>query len=179
MLWWLAVGEWKSSPLLSMNWPLRITETFIQRTRWINANSKTKWTVRNKHNVTVLWNRVFWQIKFCPCMLLSFTLCQSRTGFESRTSHDLKWDTIRTLWLWVQISTKEDSDKYRLLDTLFFTYVLSIYVLGEKGFLLNLSYFAQSENVWQHAVTNTGSEMWPSHYVLKETKRGIGYCTKS
>jgi hypothetical protein len=61
-------------------------------------------------------------------------LCQSRTGFESQTSHDLKWDTIRTLWLRVQISIKEDSVNYRLLDMLFFTYKLSICVLVGKVF---------------------------------------------
>jgi hypothetical protein len=59
-------------------------------------------------------------------------LCQSRTGFETRTSHYLKWDTIRTLWLRVQIGIKEDSVNYRLLDTLFFTYKLSICVLVGK-----------------------------------------------
>jgi hypothetical protein len=61
-------------------------------------------------------------------------LCQSRTGFESRTSHDLKWDTIQTLWLRVQIGIKEYIVNYRLLDALFFTYKLSICVLVGKVF---------------------------------------------
>jgi hypothetical protein len=79
-------------------------------------------------------------------------------------------ETIRTLWLRVQIGIKEDSVNYRLLDTLFFTYINCL-CISWKSFLLNLSYFAQSEDVWRLSVTNTRSETWPSHYVLKEKKR--------
>jgi hypothetical protein len=93
-------------------------------------------------------SRVSW-IQPTACHVSSrspLILCQSRTGFESRTSHDLKWDTIRTLWLRVQIGIKEGSVNYRLLDTLFFTYINCL-CISWKSFLLNLSYFAQSEDI--------------------------------
>jgi hypothetical protein len=125
--------------------------------------------------------RIYFLITFLghdiSCMHIKY--CASpEQGSSPRTSHDMKWDTIRTLWLRVQIGIREDSVNYRLLDTLFFTYI-NYLCISWKRFSLKFELLCSVGGCLATHLSQIPEARWDPHITFwKEKNRRTGYSSK-